>query len=323
MPSAERLSKLAQLLTLQKVALTQIQDGIHMLAVCCQRGAESLDGDAEDDCLGALHSTVDERRNGVLQDDVLGKWLRGKQADGARFGFPPPRIIRAIIASPPRPYEELLEELRNTPLGLRQQQSNLRLMQQTGVEANIQDLGTPDPTTVSAGKLEAIRTSPKDLSSSEASVAEAAEPFGMATSAGHVPESLGAPGTNASLGMLDLAVAARASGVARAGGVSATASSPKVSDSVKPSDLVTTAKRFWRSQALQPQVSGQFATHELDITPADAERPRLVQKGMRPANSLFAFPVLPVHGVSKTHRVAKQPCKAPHGSLARLCVLSQ
>ncbi|CDJ59901.1 hypothetical protein EMWEY_00059300, partial [Eimeria maxima] len=138
MPPVEHLSKLAQLLTLQQTALTQIQGGMQHLAKRYAEKPGSTPDQPEEDLLAALHRTTDLRRDQVFQDRVVGRWLIEQHKPGSRSGLAGQKVIEPCIACSPNPHEELLKELLNTPLGLRQQMGSGQIPMQPGVRSTLQ-----------------------------------------------------------------------------------------------------------------------------------------------------------------------------------------
>ncbi|CDJ59738.1 hypothetical protein, conserved, partial [Eimeria maxima] len=132
------VAKLSQLLTLQQIALTQIKGGMQLLALCFQEGARLLPEGTEEECLDALHRTVELRRNQVFQDAQISHWLLEKHKEGSHFGVVGPIIIQRLTEIPLKPHEELLKELLNTPLGLRQQMGSGQIPMQPGVRSTLQ-----------------------------------------------------------------------------------------------------------------------------------------------------------------------------------------
>ncbi|CDI76462.1 hypothetical protein EPH_0007040 [Eimeria praecox] len=165
MSPSERFLKIVQLLTLQQIALTQIQDRMQLLAACCQDEACAAAVHMD-----ALHKLTETRRNQVFQDTVLSRWLRGKHSERSHFGIAAPSIIQAIIAIPPKPHEEHLKELLNIPLGVKQQESIPQDMGEDDVPPDGQAQQDPLLTEAYARGAETAPNPPKNPSCSEASV---------------------------------------------------------------------------------------------------------------------------------------------------------
>ncbi|CDI82044.1 hypothetical protein EAH_00064380 [Eimeria acervulina] len=166
MSPADRLLKLAQLVSLQQAALAQVQHCVRLLAVCCRKRTGSPPEDTAVEYVGALHTTSELRRRHVFQDILLSRWLRQKHSEGSHFGLAAPRVIQTITETPQKPHDELLKELLNTPLGLRYQQKSSGALEQAGIEAGAQGLGTPLATEARAGQSE-TPSPPKSLGSPE------------------------------------------------------------------------------------------------------------------------------------------------------------
>ncbi|CDJ27921.1 uncharacterized protein EMH_0011790 [Eimeria mitis] len=229
MPRCQRISKLEKLLTLQEVALTQMQDGVRILTAHFQQGGEPLPEDTEKSHLDALYQTTEVRRNHVLRDNELGQWLRHKQAQGTRFGLAAPNIIQRIVEAPEKSHEELLEELRNTPLGKSQQHGKLRESGSTEAHAKPQQEAAPLPAEAHAGEVETNMRPSKSLSSSEPSV-KSGQLAGVGASASQASERSGSSERPALLGGLGLPESVGASAVAGAAiASSSSASAPSKS----------------------------------------------------------------------------------------------
>ncbi|CDJ27922.1 uncharacterized protein EMH_0011920 [Eimeria mitis] len=224
MSPVARLSKLTQLLTLQEVALRQVQEGVRLLGLCFKGHAQSPEDEAVKEELTALYHTANARRNYVLSDRVLGNWLLHKHVKATHFGLASPKIIQGIVASPPKPYEEAFMELLNTPLGLRQQEGGQHTSVPANADTNAQELRGPLLTQVRAGQAETISSPSKESSSAEAS-GESREPFGDGASAGQTSERLDASATSALSDRLRLAGGVGAA-TAAGGGVARWSSAP-------------------------------------------------------------------------------------------------
>ncbi|CDI74687.1 hypothetical protein, conserved [Eimeria praecox] len=159
MTPVERLSKLGDLITLQQVALTQVQGGMRLLAARCQQETKPCSEEATQVYIDDLCKTTEARRNHIFQDALLSKWLRSKHCQGPRYGLVSPSVIETISAIPSKPHKELLKELLNTPLGLSQQQSSPQGRGQVDAHGDGEEQ-----------QVETTPSPPKGLSTSEAAV---------------------------------------------------------------------------------------------------------------------------------------------------------
>ncbi|CDJ51124.1 hypothetical protein EBH_0039400 [Eimeria brunetti] len=271
--SAERLSKLDELLTLQHVALTQMRDGVRTLAAHCQKG-ETAESEVAWDCMGGMHKTAGARRDQIFRDPMLSKWLRDIQLKTPHFGLVSVAAIRNITSTPPMSYQEHLNELLSTPLGLRQQQSGRQLLAQPGTRRGTWRQGNSQSAKARSEQVGRRPIYYTDMNLSEANMLKSAELPGVVAPAGWVLQRSKGPGMPASSGTFKAVGDMGTTDIAWAGSQSATSSSSQVSAVSKPWDLGTTGKRFWTPQAPPHQVSGHLQAHQIDFTHPNAERQR-------------------------------------------------
>ncbi|CDI82206.1 hypothetical protein, conserved [Eimeria acervulina] len=227
MSPADRLTKLAQLISLQEVALAQLNLGMQSLVSCCQQEGESIQEDVATMYVDAMHQTATKRRDHVLADSLLGRWLRTQHPESSHYGLVSPRIIKELVGSPGKPHDELLKELLCTRLGLLQQQSSRGARVHVDVRADAQGLGAPLPAVVHAGPVETTPNPPKGWESSEAP----AEPGQLAEGGRcgkQLLESSGASAIPASSGSLGLAGSANAPAATGTGVGSSSSTLPPV-----------------------------------------------------------------------------------------------
>ncbi|CDJ34374.1 LOW QUALITY PROTEIN: uncharacterized protein EMH_0020050 [Eimeria mitis] len=215
----ERWLKLDQLLTLQELALTKVQYGMQFLADRCQEEGEPLSEEAEQEYMRPLYKISDSRKDHVLRDEILGRWLVNKLSKVRRFGLVPPQKLTEILNGPQLPFEELRKQLEDITFGQTQQQISQRASEQTASAAGRQAVEASLSTDVRAGQADRTSSSPKGSSSPEASV-EHGQPAGVERSAALASRDSGASGGPEPSERLDLAGRADAFAFAGAGGAS-------------------------------------------------------------------------------------------------------
>ncbi|CDJ48484.1 hypothetical protein EBH_0020640 [Eimeria brunetti] len=136
----ERLVKMKELLSLQEVAVMQVQSGLSWLNKSLQPPGNATDeakaaatatkGAAVDSraaaaayearvtaAILAIERTVHQRRDQIITDPLLSHWLREVYNEEPRYGIMSSHRFAELVQSPLQPHSQLLEALQATPLG--------------------------------------------------------------------------------------------------------------------------------------------------------------------------------------------------------------
>ncbi|CDJ27917.1 LOW QUALITY PROTEIN: uncharacterized protein EMH_0011350 [Eimeria mitis] len=146
----QRLLRLNELLQLQEVALGQLNTGLVLLRESLEGSndpedidkaanvagegtpsaaertaaaagdpgvADVAEDDRSDEIVRDIQTTVHERRRQVLSDPLLSSWLREVHTPDFHYGIIRSKCLEEIAQQPPKSHQELLEDLRKTPLG--------------------------------------------------------------------------------------------------------------------------------------------------------------------------------------------------------------